>query len=43
MILDDLLCNHNRFSFRAFLNDVDMNISDYDGRTPLHLVAAEGC
>ena len=30
------------FPFRAFLNEVDMNISDYDGRTSLHLTAAEG-
>jgi len=27
---------------RAFLNDLDMNMCDYDGRTPLHLAAAEG-
>lgn len=27
---------------RAFLRDVDLNISDYDGRTALHLTAAEG-
>merc|ERR1712227_417600 len=27
---------------RAFLKDIDLNNSDYDGRTPLHLAAAEG-
>jgi len=27
---------------RAFLRDVDLNMSDYDGRTALHLCAAEG-
>ena len=27
---------------RAFLCDVDLNMSDYDGRTALHLCAAEG-
>ena len=27
---------------RAFLRDVDLNMSDYDGRTPLHLCSAEG-
>ena len=30
------------FLRRAFLNKLDMNMSDYDGRTPLHLAAAEG-
>ena len=30
------------FLRRAFLNDLDMNMCDYDGRTPLHLAAAEG-
>lgn len=24
------------------MNDLDMNMCDYDGRTPLHLAAAEG-
>jgi hypothetical protein len=28
--------------FRAWLSDIDLNIADYDGRTPLHLAAAEG-
>ena len=27
---------------RAFLKDIDLNNSDYDGRTALHLAAAEG-
>jgi glutaminase len=27
---------------RAWLRDIDLNIADYDGRTPLHLAAAEG-
>ena len=27
---------------RSYLNDLDMNMCDYDGRTPLHLAAAEG-
>ncbi len=27
---------------RSFLKDFDMNMSDYDGRTALHLSAAEG-
>lgn len=30
------------FLRRAFLNELDMNMCDYDGRTPLHLAAAEG-
>ena len=30
------------FLRRAYLNDLDMNMCDYDGRTPLHLAAAEG-
>ena len=29
-------------TFRAFLKDIDLNNSDYDGRTALHLAAAEG-
>ena len=28
--------------YRAFLKDIDLNTSDYDGRTALHLAAAEG-
>jgi len=27
---------------RAWLRDIDLNIADYDGRTPLHLAASEG-
>ena len=27
---------------RSFLQDFDMNMSDYDGRTALHLTCAEG-
>jgi glutaminase len=27
---------------RAWLRDIDLNIADYDGRTALHLAAAEG-
>ena len=27
---------------RSYLNDLDMNMCDYDGRSPLHLAAAEG-
>ena len=30
------------FLRRAYLNELDMNMCDYDGRTPLHLAAAEG-
>merc|ERR1719464_234033 len=30
------------FLRRSYLNDLDMNMCDYDGRTPLHLAAAEG-
>jgi ankyrin repeat protein len=29
-------------NFRSFLQDFDMNMSDYDGRTALHLTCAEG-
>ena len=29
-------------SLRAWLRDIDLNIADYDGRTPLHLAASEG-
>jgi ankyrin repeat protein len=29
-------------SSRSFLSDFDMNMSDYDGRTALHLTCAEG-
>ena len=28
--------------FRYWLRDLDMNMCDYDGRTALHLAAAEG-
>jgi len=27
---------------RAWMHDVDLSVGDYDGRTPLHLAAAEG-
>ena len=27
---------------RYWFRDIDMNITDYDGRAPLHLAAAEG-
>jgi len=30
------------FLRRAYLSELDMNMCDYDGRTPLHLAAAEG-
>jgi len=30
------------FLRRSYLNDLDMNMCDYDGRSPLHLAAAEG-
>ena len=33
---------HLKIACRAFLRDVDLNMSDYDGRTPLHLCSAEG-
>ena len=29
-------------SYRAWMHDVDLSVGDYDGRTPLHLAAAEG-
>ncbi|XP_059081128.1 glutaminase liver isoform, mitochondrial-like isoform X2 [Tigriopus californicus] len=32
----------NRSIQRAWLQDVDLNVGDYDGRTALHLSAAEG-
>ena len=28
--------------FRIYLSGIDMSVSDYDGRTPLHIVSAEG-
>jgi ankyrin repeat protein len=30
------------YLLRAWLHDVDLSVGDYDGRTPLHLAAAEG-
>ncbi len=30
------------YFFRAYLQDFDLNMTDYDGRAPLHLAAAEG-
>ncbi len=40
----DLRLGYKAFAinFRAFLQEFDMNMTDYDGRTPLHLAAAEG-
>lgn len=30
------------YLFRAYLQDFDLQMTDYDGRAPLHLAAAEG-
>jgi hypothetical protein len=32
----------HKIDSRSFLQDFDMNMSDYDGRTALHLSCAEG-
>ena len=37
-----ILIKQSQTSFRSFVNELDMNGSDYDNRTPLHLAACEG-